>query len=81
MRLGIVGDLIGDSRRQLKRSPVFQSSVQLAINAEKYVALNAPVVRRVTWAVLNHAYAERTELTGSPVGYALIARMLRRRNF
>jgi hypothetical protein len=66
----------------LKREPssVTEFGFKLSMCAEKDVTLDAPVIRQISGRVLDHAYANRPKVTGLPVGFACLARVLSSRN-
>src|SRR5512135_1145552 len=73
MRFRIVRNLVTHARPKCEDTAVLELRVKLAVDAEQNMALDAPVIRRVTSRVLDHAYANIAELPGAPPSEATLA--------
>lgn len=80
MRLGVVGDLVAHARFEREPSSVLEFGFKLSFRAQKDVTLDAPVICQVARRVLDHAYADRSEVAGLPVGFSRLACVLSFRN-
>lgn len=75
MGLGVVGDLIGDSRRQAKSASILQFRLEFPLKAEQHVPFRAPVVRQVAGRILDYPHANRTKVLRSPVSHSRLTRV------
>ena len=75
MGLGLVGHLIADPGRQHITATIGQFGMQFPLKAEQDMALGAPVIGDIAWAVLHHPYPQRPELARAPAGFALLTGM------
>ena len=76
MRLGAVGNLIAHAWRENIFSAVFELGMELTFQTQEDVAFRAPVIRKITRRIFNHAHAQSPKHTGLPISDALLARML-----
>ena len=82
MGVNTVGYLVAHAGAQDKATPILEFRVQLAREAQQYMALPAPVIREITRSVFDHSDSNRPEMTGSPVSgacYALVLGLLQER--
>ncbi len=82
MGFGVVRNLITHARLKNKRSTVLKFGVQLALEAEKNMAFDAPVVSQIAGRVFKHTDTDIAEISGFPIGktcFTLMFRALDRR--
>ena len=75
MRLGAIGDLIADTRRQREAPAIGQLGVEFARQAQQEVSFRAPVIGAVAWRIFDHAHAHLAEMTGAPARFAALTGM------
>ena len=66
MSLGVVSDLVAHARRERKGATVFQFGVQLALQAQQYMSLAAPVICEVSGTVVDPSHSHTAERAGAP---------------
>lgn len=75
MRLAPIANLIADSGSQNGHIAIFELDMKLTFQAQKDVALLAPVIGEITWRVIHDSDTNISELPGSPMGDSTLALM------